>query len=388
MEAVRDRGRVFLRAAGVSAILLASIPGFLIVTGVARIGGARELSPGRFAIWLGAGLLFTVAFWMSSADYGREARRSRSRLLLVVQSAAALTMFHLICTGLKTTLLAVVAAQLGLFVPLGAGLVWVAVQTGLLASLGVQHWGVFVSIGWTLYALPFEALAMFTSYFAASQARVSRDLRRANAELRVTQELLARSSRMAERVRISRELHDVAGHDLAAMSLQLEAARHQVEGPARDAVEKSQELARRLLEDVRVVVRVLRREPAVDLRTVLDPIVEEIASPRVHLSIAEALEVTDPERAHTLVRCVQEIVTNAVRHAHGENLWIEIFQNADGLEVRARDDGRGSEDVRPGLGLRGMRERLERVGGRLEIDSAPGEGFRFHAWMPAPEVGP
>ena len=387
MEVVRDRGRAFLRAAGVSAIVLASIPGFLIVTGVAQIGVVSELSTAQFSIWLGAGILFTVAFWISSADTGRQAGRLRNRLLLLAQAVAALTMFHMICTGLETTLLAVVAAQLGLFMPLGAGLVWVAVQTGLLAWLGVLHWGPFLSVGWTLYALPFEVLAMFTSYFAASQARVSQELRRANAELRATQELLAESSRMAERVRISRELHDVAGHDLAAMSLQLEAARHQVDGAARDAVEKSQELAHRLLDDVRDVVRVLRREESIDFRKVLDPLVEDIRAPRIHLAVPESLEVTDPDRAHALVRCVQEIVTNAIRHAHGENLWIEISQNAEGLEVQARDDGRGSRELKPGLGLRGMRERLEKLGGRLEVDSVPGEGFRINAWMPAPGAG-
>lgn len=77
-----------------------------------------------------------------------------------------------------------------------------------------------------------------------------------------------------------------------------------------------------------------------------------------------------------------EIVTNAIRHAHAANLWIELTRVNGALTLVARDDGRGTQQIRPGHGLTGMRERLEIVGGRLEIHSEPAQGFRVQASIP------
>jgi signal transduction histidine kinase len=79
---------------------------------------------------------------------------------------------------------------------------------------------------------------------------------------------------------------------------------------------------------------------------------------------------------------VQEVVTNAVRHAQAANLWVTIEAGRTGVTVHARDDGRGVDRVRPGNGLTGMRERLEQAGGRLELSSRPGEGFELTAVLP------
>jgi signal transduction histidine kinase len=83
-----------------------------------------------------------------------------------------------------------------------------------------------------------------------------------------------------------------------------------------------------------------------------------------------------------VLRCVQEIITNAIRHAGANNLWIELSRTGNGIAIRARDDGRGTKELRPGHGLTGMRERLEQVGGRLEIETQTAKGFSVNAWLP------
>lgn len=384
------RGRRFLRIGGTATWLLSAVPAVLMLTGWYRFGGGAgvALAPQRFALWSAAALIFLAAFWLTTGLVGDDDRKQRARALLAVQTVAALFMFHFVCTGLETTLLIVVAVQLGLFVPVPAGLLWVLAQTAILAYLGTLHFGPAIGLGWTALAIPPEVLAIFTSYFAANEARARRELARANAELRATQELLADSIRMAERVRISRDLHDLLGHHLTALSLNLEAARHRSSGEARDQVESAQALTKLLLSDVRDVVSSLRPEDAVDLARVLRPLTEGIPSPTIHLSVPPSFEVRDPEQAHAIVRCVQEIITNARRHAACDNLWIELSRTGDGLEVRARDDGRGAAKLEPGHGLSGMRERLEKLGGRLRFDSAPDRGFRLTAWMPLPEGAP
>jgi len=293
-------------------------------------------------------------------------------------------MFHFVCTGLETTLLAVVAAQLGVYVRLPAGFLWMGAQTALLGGLGLLHWDPLASLGWVLLTLPFQALAFFTSYFAASEHETRRRLTRANAELLATQQLLSESSRVAERSRISSELHDLLGHHLTALSLNLEVARHRTGGEARNRVEKCQGLAKKLLGDVRDAVRSLKIRQPVDLTRVLSPLTADIPKPKIHLRVPQGVKVYDPEHAHALIRCVQEIVTNAVKHSGAENLWIELIKTDRELEVRARDDGRGAPSVKEGHGLNGMRTRLEKLGGRLDIHASSRRGFRLNAVLPLP----
>lgn len=383
------RGRRFLRIGGIATWLLSAVPAVLMLAGKYQFGDAAiDLPPRRFALWSAAALVFMAAFWLTTGAVGDDGRKRRARSLLAVQTVAALFMFHFVCTGLETTLLIVVAVQLGLFVPVPVGLLWVLAQTAILAYLGTRHWGASLSVGWTVLAIPPEVLAIFTSYFAGNETRARQELARANAELRATQELLADSSRMAERVRISRDLHDLLGHHLTALSLNLEAARLRTAGEVRDQIESCQALTKLLLSDVRDVVSSLRPSETVDLARVLRPLTDGIPAPKIHLSVPPNFEVSDSEQAQTVVRCVQEIVTNALRHAACDNLWIELSRIGDGLEVRARDDGRGACKVEPGHGLSGMRERVEKLGGRLHVASEPNRGFSLTAWMPLAEGAP
>ena len=83
------------------------------------------------------------------------------------------------------------------------------------------------------------------------------------------------------------------------------------------------------------------------------------------------------------MRCIQEIVTNTVRHAEADHLWITVSRAGADIVISARDDGRGVAEVLPGNGITGMRERLTRLGGTLTTTSAPGQGFRLEARLPS-----
>ncbi|MDX1502797.1 MAG: sensor histidine kinase [Thermoanaerobaculia bacterium] len=379
-----NAGRWLLRAAGLATLVLVGTPAVLmLVAGLELLGVTTRLSPVRFVFWLVAATVYAVAFWRAAGAVGNERLLRRARWLVGVQAVAALAMFRLVCTGLESTQLVLVAAQLGLFFPLPVGIGWVLAQTCLQAGIALLHWPTDLAVGMTVaFTLPYSFLALLIAHFAARQTRARNELARANAELRATQALLADSSRMAERARISDELHDLLGHHLTALTLNLEAASHRAGEPAKASIARAQSLARLLLSDVREAVSSLRGESRLDLAKALAPIVEELPRPRVHLGLAEDLVVTDPEQAHALVRCVQEIVTNAARHSGAENLWIDLGPAEEGTRVLARDDGRGASEVRAGQGLSGMRRRLEELGGRLRVASEPGGGFHVEAWVP------
>jgi signal transduction histidine kinase len=172
------------------------------------------------------------------------------------------------------------------------------------------------------------------------------------------------------------------GHHLTALTLNLEVVTHLVDGKVLEHVQQAHSLARLLLADVREVVSDMRRDDRVNLADALHTLIGGVPKPRIHLDLPSEELMTEPQRAQVLLRCVQEMITNSVRHAQAANLWIRLSMTRDGLAMSARDDGIGADRVAFGNGLSGMAERLKQMGGKLEIESEPGSGFALHAWLP------
>jgi signal transduction histidine kinase len=263
---------------------------------------------------------------------------------------------------------------------------WLLAQT---LALGALLWSVFGPISSIASAGAFGGFQLFAvaaASLALSESRAVQALASTNAELTATRELLAENTRVAERLRISRDLHDTLGHHLTALSIQLEVASRLSDGAAANHIAEAHAIAKLLLAEVRSVVSTLRGGSRIDLSQALRALSVVPGPLSIHLDMPERLVLNDAAQAHTLLRCVQEIITNTARHASAENLWITIAQRADGIDLQARDDGRGSIDVQWGNGLRGMRERFEEYAGRIEVRSTPGQGFEVRGFMPRPET--
>ena len=370
-----SEARGLLRLAGFLIWFLAGLPLFARLVQVPEL-----LHQPRYWLWLTCFFVFGATFgltrWNVSSPNGRRLQLAS----LAVQAITALVMIILVCSGHEGALLVLVSAQLGWFMSLRRALLWVATQAALMGV--ILAFGGRATLSLMSTYVGFQILALFSCFLAASEASARSGLARANTELRATGELLANTSRLAERERISRELHDTLGHHLTALSLNLEAASHLAGDNTLIQIQRAQSVTKLLLSDVRSVVSALRGEDPIGLSQALRTVAAGVASPQIHLLIAEDLAIDDPMRAHTVLRCVQEIITNAIRHAAAGNLWIELARTENGITIRARDDGRGAKEVRPGYGLTGMRERLAQVGGTLEIETQPAKGFRIAAWMP------
>jgi signal transduction histidine kinase len=269
--------------------------------------------------------------------------------------------------------------------PFWPGVAWVFLQSFSLIPIFVVFlpYSVFDAIVQCSLYLGFSAFTYVTSLVAKQQTDSREEQRRLNSELRATRTLLTESSRIAERMRISRELHDLVGHHLTALSLNLEVASHLVSGGAQEHVRQAQSVAKLLLSDVREVVSQLRDDDAIDLTEALKTLVEGVPGLDIHLELPPRFSVDDPRRAQVLLRCAQEIITNTVRHAGARNLWLSFERTgANELAIHARDDGRGAGELHQGNGLTGMRERLAQIGGRLNITTARDRGFALDAWVP------
>ena len=204
----------------------------------------------------------------------------------------------------------------------------------------------------------------------------------ANAELRANRELLAENSRAAERLRISRDLHDALGHHLAALSIQLDVASRRAPEPAAQDIHEAHAITRLLLSDVRDVVGTLRHEAHTDAVALIRPLCRNIGDLSIHLEVPEGALPVNSAQAEALVRCVQEVITNTLKHAKAGNVWIQLAPVDGGITVRASDDGRGAARLQPGTGLTGMRERFAQVGGEVAVTTTAGNGFAVQAFMP------
>ena len=262
-----------------------------------------------------------------------------------------------------------------------------AIAAGLLANaafyLVVRRSGFDSALAMVLINMGFQALAAICVHYARS-AEQSRDaLARVNADLLATRALLADSARDAERLRVARELHDVAGHKLTAMRLNLRALAADPSMAGRADVALAERLAGELMGDIRQVEQSLRDDRGLDLATALRALAAPFPRPSLQLTIAPGVRVTDPAVAETVLRLAQEALTNSARHAGAERVWLRIDSGEDGLRIDIHDDGHCGTDIREGNGIAGMRERLAALEGALEVGRTDRGGLRLLARLPA-----
>ena len=332
----------------------------------------------RLALWGLAFAGFAVAFHVgASAPVGA---RSRRLAALAVATPAMLAMAALLPCNFGALSLVIVASQAALVLSPVQATAWILAQTTVIGYFLCQVVALDDGVAALIALLGFQSFAAVAVYVARREAEARQALACANAELRSTRSLLEEASRVNERTRIARELHDVLGHDLTALGLQLEIATHVASDKVTEHVARARDVNARLLRNVRDVVSTMRASEGTDLRGALRTLVEDLPGLSVHLALPDTLFIDDAARAHCVLRCVQEIVTNTLRHARAANLWITITQGADGIAVDARDDGRGADAIATGHGLSGMRSRLEELGGILHIASAP--SFAVTAQLP------
>lgn len=187
-----------------------------------------------------------------------------------------------------------------------------------------------------------------------------------------------------ERARIARDLHDDLGTALTGVALELDVARRQSGDGIANRLGETAHKIRTLAERMREVVWVVN--PNCDTVSSLASFLEQQAGlllkhtpVRARVEFPEDLPAlsVDSEMRHQLALGVREAITNALRHAQPSEIVVSLSLNAGDMSVSVRDNGRGFDGTTAanhGDGLRNLRTRLERLGGRCEIHSTPGTG--------------
>ena len=310
----------------------------------------------------------------------REGRQPRLHWLAVMAQAGIGLLICLFAReGFAPVLLVIAMAQLATLMSRN-GFAAVMIVANLASYLVFREiWKAESALTLTLIYAGFQVFAATTALYAQRAERTRDELAQVNAHLLATHSLLEESARDSERLRLARELHDVAGHKLTALKLQLALL---VRGPGSvpAALITAASLADELLGDIRGVVGQMRHNDGLDLRRAIEELAAPIPRPKVHLDIAEDARVDVLAQAQALLRVAQEGLTNAARHSAADNVWLRLSRHQDRLQLEIRDDGRGARPFEAGHGIRGMRERMESLGGTLDIDAL--EGFRLSASVP------
>jgi signal transduction histidine kinase len=268
---------------------------------------------------------------------------------------------------------------------------------GALLTQGGPDWGAVVSG---------PAIAL-VGWLAGENTRTRRAYTRAVAE-RAAERELEREERVqraaaGERVRIARELHDVVAHAMSVVAVRAGVARVVLDSQpeeAREALGIIETTSRRALQEMRLIVDVLRQpeEPAAELAPApgladIDHLIEQVAQAgvRVETSTEGTIRALPPGVDLSAYRIIQEALTNVVRHAGPSNAQLRLRYTLAELEIELTDDGGSpapaADDTGGGHGLVGMRERVALYGGQFSA-GATADGFHVLARLPTNDERP
>ena len=221
--------------------------------------------------------------------------------------------------------------------------------------------------------------------------RLVSELEERTRELEAEQETFVELSVRRERARIARELHDIVAHHLAVIVVQAGAGRlgaSENGAPTAERLTSIRQSGDQALAEMSRLVDIIHADVGAgrDGGDRLDALVEDARAAGLDVAVTAASEVP-AELEDDALRVVQEGLTNAMKPAPGAHVSVRVDAGDDGLEIEVRDRGGGTPgglaQTGAGLGLSGMRERVESLGGSLDAGPAAEGGWRVHARLPA-----
>jgi signal transduction histidine kinase len=227
------------------------------------------------------------------------------------------------------------------------------------------------------------AIYSFVILFACSMAEEQKNRQRAESLAKEVENLAAR----LERTRIAREIHDVLGHSLTTLNIQLELAqRLYLHNPEKGitSLNVAKHLANECLTDVQKSVHGWRQQDF-DLAAAIGKLVEQIQhNSDILINLDINLPIMPLQISHQIYYILQEGLTNIQKHARTKTIYLKGIKKSDTILLELIDEGCGFNPhaAHQGFGLRGMEERVQLIGGSFYLGSIPGQGTQIQVAIP------
>lgn len=228
----------------------------------------------------------------------------------------------------------------------------------------------------------FHFFALLMVYQARSEQKAKQELQQTHQQLLATQELLMMASKQQERQRIARDLHDVLGHHLTALTINLQVAGHLTQGEAKAKVDQCHQIAKLLLSDVREAVSALRDQQQFSVYQALERLLTGVPGIKVQWQCPKDVALADVNLAQQLLLIVTEALTNTLRHSHATVFSLSVQPVGHSVQLLIDDNGKVAPDWKPGNGLTGMQERVAACSGSLQWQVKDGH-FHLQVTLPS-----
>lgn len=219
----------------------------------------------------------------------------------------------------------------------------------------------------------YSSLQLF-GYFAVDkflkEEVLKNRLSRINEELIATRFFLKQSSEREERLRISRDLHDVVGHKLTALSMNLEVSYHKSTDFLKPALKNHIEQSKEILSDIRIFVQEERKKNNFNFETAINEIFEKL--PNCDLEMKSIQLIQNHELKEQLLLCLQEGISNGIRHGKAKRFVLTMIRRKEKLILLLENKVDNRQKVIKGSGLNGMTERLGKFQGEVEAINEDG----------------
>lgn len=331
-------------------------------------------------------LLFVtfISLWLvCTVNFSDDLSQTTKKNLLLIQFACILALYFsapfdylAILTILWCTLLPSIfpIKWLMLSAPLWSAPLWLIFKI---------HWQVDHMLLTASLFLMFNLFSLLMVNTATKEREAKEQAKQLNRELLATQHLLNQATQQAERIRIARNIHDLIGHHLTALSIHLQVAARITEGEAQQKIQTCHSLARLLLSDVREAVSEIREKSALQIFDALHALFSNIPAMKLQLNCPSNLNIVDMHIADCILKIVQESLTNSLKHSKADLMQVSISQSDTELELHIQDNGIGPQHFAYGNGLTGMQERIAALNGQIMFQSHP-HGFSTHVTFPVP----
>ncbi|WP_179595094.1 sensor histidine kinase [Neobacillus driksii] len=255
-------------------------------------------------------------------------------------------------------------------------------------AVGLNHLGLGVIDGFFFYGIGIAVANVIEAEKRTQRLLVEN--RRQNQLLKEYARQIEKVTLLEERNRLARDLHDTVGHTFTSVIMGLDAASYLMKTSpekAQEQVDVLSDVMRKSLREIRTQIhQISPSEDREDVPSQLKKIADEFAlhtKTNIHFEHIGLHEINISSQATiTLIRCLQESLTNAIRHGNANEIMITLKADFSHLILLIQDNGIGIREVSFGFGLNGMKERLESLQGRLSIESKGNEGTVVTCFLP------